>query len=84
MLSVQFVSNDGKEMSYGVGHMPHMPRVGEYIWIQNKHESGLPRLQAVVVREVAYWVPNIASGYSGKVPCMGGIAYVEPVIKEEK
>ena len=64
----------------GVGKMPHTPRVGEYVWIQNKPGKG-PRMVSVRVTRVAYWVPNLDGGYS--IPCVGAVAYVEPVKEQE-
>ena len=65
------------EEPLGRADMPHMPRVGEYLFLMNRASPSMKEQQSLQVKEVAYHVPNQNGGLG--IPCTSGVVYVTPV-----
>lgn len=68
-----FMLDDEDDTNVGYGYMPHAPRVGEWVWLQDLKAN---MMSSWVVQRIAYWVPDNRTTSTTPRPCHSCAVYV--------
>jgi hypothetical protein len=74
VIECSFNLDDEDETWVGYSYMPHAPRVGESIWLQDLKAN---LMASWIVIRVAYWVPDNRTTSTTPRECTSCLVYVE-------